>query len=152
MVDVDQINPPFARYVSMNHHQGSVPLGSYPAARNSPSPIQILLIWKEELIHKLIDHVFLLPPYFPSNHKPASLGYSLLYHQHQHLSDFDLMTIEVQSKFHGNLFIISLKCSEELKPPGFFESLSHLRVGFKEFGTFWFDSGNLFAPLWHHLN
>jgi hypothetical protein len=136
MVDVDQRKPPFAGDVSMNNHQGSVPFGSNLAARNSPSPTQIILIWKEKLIHKSSDHVFLLPPSFPSNHEPASLGYSLLCHQHQHLADFDLMTIEVQSKFHRNLFVISLKCSEELKPPGISKSLSHLRVGFKEFCTF----------------
>jgi hypothetical protein len=150
MVDVDQRKPPFTGDVSVNHHQGSVPFGLNLAARNSPSPIWILLIWKEELIHKFSDHVFLIPPSFPSNHELVSLGYSLLCHQHQHLADFDLMTIEVQSKFHGNLFVISLKCSQELKPPDVSESLSHLGVGFKEFDTFWFDSGNLYALLWRH--
>jgi hypothetical protein len=134
----------------VDHNQNCVPFGSNTDMRYSPFPIQILLIWKQELVYKLCNHMLFLPPSFSSNHQPASLSNSLLCHQHKHLTDLHLVTIKIQSELHGDLLIITLKSGKEFKPPSVSEPLSHLRIGFKNFGTLWFYSDYLSGPLWCH--
>jgi hypothetical protein len=115
-----------------------VPFWSDPAVRNSLSPIWIFLIQKKELINKLYNHMFLLPPSFSSTHKSTSFGNCLLYHQHQQFPDLHFVTIKVQCKIHRDLFIMTLESGKEFEPTNISEPLGHLRISFKEFSTLGF--------------